>query len=141
MGFNVVGLFEESLAFLDRSSNGADGLLLVIDELGKFLEYGASHPDQGDVFVLQGLAEAAARAERPFLVLPVLHQSLGRYAEHVSPRRRAEWAKVQGRFEDIAFEEHRAGRGPDHPEKGPTLLASTPVAWLYSPKEPSQEQP
>src|SRR5262249_39748914 len=25
--------------------------------------------------------------------------------EHMSPSRRAEWAKVQGRFEDVAFEE------------------------------------
>src|SRR5271157_2621080 len=28
-----------------------------------------------------------------------------RYANHMSPTRRSEWAKVQGRFEDIAFEE------------------------------------
>jgi hypothetical protein len=55
--------------------------------------------------VLQGLAEAAARAERPFLILTILHQSLDRYTEHVSPARRAEWAKVQGRFVDVAFEE------------------------------------
>jgi hypothetical protein len=104
-GSRLVALFEETLDFVARYGSEATGLLLIVDELGKFLEYGASNPDQGDVFVLQGLAEAAARAERPFLFLTILHQSLDRYTEHVSPTRRTEWAKVQGRFEDIAFEE------------------------------------
>ena len=89
-GPGVVALFEESLSYLDRFGNDGAGLLLVVDELGKFLEYAAAHPEGGDVFVLQGLAEAAARAGRPFLVLTILHQSLDRYAEHVSPTRRAE---------------------------------------------------
>ena len=73
--------------------------------LGKFLEYGANYPDRGDVFVLQDIAEAASRSARPFLVVTILHQSLDRYADHMSPSRRSEWAKVQGRFEDVAFEE------------------------------------
>jgi hypothetical protein len=51
------------------------------------------------------MAEAATRSERPFLFLTILHQALDRYADHLSPSRRAEWAKVQGRFEDVAFEE------------------------------------
>jgi len=101
----IVQLFEQALELLDRYGLDGAGLLLVIDELGKFLEYGASHPDGGDVFVLQGLAEAAARADRPFLVLTILHQSFDHYTEHVSLARRTEWAKVQGRFEDRAFEE------------------------------------
>lgn len=101
----LVGAFEEALEFITAPNSGCRGLLLVIDELGKFLEYAASHSDEGDVFVLQALAEAAARAEKPFLVLTTLHQALDRYTAHISPGRRQEWAKVQGRFEDIAFEE------------------------------------
>ncbi len=104
-GAAVVGLFEEALNYLAGPGSDGAGLLLIVDELGKFLEYGASYPDRGDVFVLQGLAELAARAPRPFLFLTILHQSFDRYAEHVSPGRRTEWAKVQGRFEDVAFEE------------------------------------
>ncbi len=104
-GTAVVGLFEESNDYLRRFGDEAGGLLLVIDELGKFLEYGASHPDHGDVYVLQELAEAASRSSRPFFVLTILHQAIDRYAEHMSPSRRSEWAKVHGRFEDIPFEE------------------------------------
>src|SRR5262249_28128530 len=91
--------------YLERFGNAAAGILLIVDELGKFLEYGATNPEQGDVFVLQELAEAATRSKRPFLFVTILHQALDRYAEHLTAGRRAEWAKVQGRFEDVAFEE------------------------------------
>ncbi len=104
-GTAIVGLFEQANEYLARFGNEAAGILLIVDELGKFLEYGASNPDQGDVFVLQELAEAATRSERPFLFVTILHQAVDRYAEHMSPGRRAEWGKVQGRFEDVAFEE------------------------------------
>ncbi len=104
-GAAVVPLFEEAVEYAARPGGESAGLLLVVDELGKFLEYGAAHPEQGDVFVLQELAEAAARSAKPFLVVTILHQALDRYADHLSPGRRAEWAKVQGRFEDVAFEE------------------------------------
>jgi hypothetical protein len=101
----LVALFEEALAYVERYGDDGLGILLIVDELGKFLEYGASHPEHGDVFVLQELAECATRSKRPFLFLTVLHQPLSRYAEHLSANRRNEWGKVQGRFEDIAFEE------------------------------------
>ena len=105
IGTAIVELFEEANDYLERSGSQTTGLLLIIDELGKFLEFGAINPEQGDVFVLQELAEAATRSKRPFLFLTILHQSLDRYAHHMSPSRRAEWVKVQGRFEDVAFEE------------------------------------
>jgi hypothetical protein len=101
----VVDLFEETIKFVTNPGTGYQGVLLVIDELGKFLEYAAGHPDDGDVFVLQSLAEAAARSEKSFLLLTILHQAIDRYTALISPGRRQEWAKVQGRFEDVAFEE------------------------------------
>jgi hypothetical protein len=102
---DLVDLFEDVIKHVTRPRSGYQGLLLVIDELGKFLEYAASHPEDGDVFALQTLAEAAARSEKPFLLLTILHQAIDRYTAHVSPARRQEWAKIQGRFEDVAFEE------------------------------------
>ena len=87
-------------------SDGGSGLLVVIDELGKFLEYAAQHPDHGDVFVLQNLAEFAARSgETPLLLLTILHQAFEQYAQRAAKSQREEWAKVQGRFEDVAFME------------------------------------
>ena len=68
-----------------------------------FFDVGAINPDQGDIFVLQELAESATRSKSPFLFITVLHQAVDRYAEHMSPGRRAEWGETQGRFEDVAF--------------------------------------
>jgi hypothetical protein len=105
-GTAIVRLFEEANQYLEeRFGNEASGILLIVDELGKFLEYGANNPEQGDVFVLQEMAEAATRSERPFLFVTILHQAIDRYAEHMSASTQAEWGKVQGRFEDVPFEE------------------------------------
>ena len=82
------------------------GLLVVVDELGKHLEYAALHPAEGDLFVLQSLAERAATpGAAPLLVVTVLHQAFERYAVGLSSAQRADWQKVQGRFEDVAYVE------------------------------------
>ena len=78
------------------------GLLLIVDELGKYLDYAAQDPDE-DVFLLQQIAEAAARAETPLLFMGVLHSGFGDYVAEGSGTRRSEWQKVQGRFRDLPF--------------------------------------
>ena len=93
---------------LDALSDGAravgfDGLILIVDELGKILEFVARNPEQGDIFLLQELAEYANRSEVPLLFLGVLHQAFEQYTQHLDIGMRREWAKVQGRFADIAF--------------------------------------
>lgn len=80
------------------------GLLLVIDELGKFLEYAALHPHDADVFLLQQLAEAATRSAVPVVFLTVLHSGFADYLPATEEVRRSEWRKVQGRFRDIPFQ-------------------------------------
>ena len=100
----ITQLFESATQYV--ADHGGTGLLLVIDELGKFLEYAAQSPTQGDVFVLQTLAEFATRSEQtPLFLLTILHQAFEQYAHRLAKSQREEWAKVQGRFEDIAFVE------------------------------------
>ena len=100
----ITNIFEAATRVIRRK--GGQGLLLVIDELGKFLEYAAQSPAQGDVFVLQTLAEFATRSEQtPLLFLTILHQAFEQYANKFAKSQQEEWAKVQGRFEDIAFVE------------------------------------
>ena len=58
------------------------------------------------MFVLQSLAEFAARSEdTPLFLLTILHQAFEQYAQRLGQSQREEWAKVQGRFEDVAFME------------------------------------
>jgi len=89
----------------EAASQGAyKGVLLIVDELGKLFEYAARYPQKGDVFVLQELAEQAARSGKsPIVLVGLLHQSFQDYGLHLDLSTRREWAKIQGRFEDIAF--------------------------------------
>lgn len=82
------------------------GVLLIVDEMGKFLEYAGQRPNEEDVFVLQRLAEIAVRSgERRFMVLGLLHQGFHAYAERLPSSARHEWDKVAGRFEEIVFDQ------------------------------------
>ncbi|MEO9227802.1 MAG: hypothetical protein ABI216_02460 [Devosia sp.] len=77
-----------------------DGVLIVIDEMGKFLE--ASALGSGDdVYFFQELAEAAARTSGKVVVVGILHQSFSQYAARLGIDTRDDWTKVQGRYSDI----------------------------------------
>lgn len=75
------------------------GLILFVDEMGKFLE--AASQDGSDVYIFQQLAEAASRSNGRFLFVGVLHQAFDEYAHRLSHELRDEWAKIQGRFVDL----------------------------------------
>lgn len=93
------------LAQLVASVAAEAPVLLVLDEFGKNLEYLAEDAAGGDLFVLQEIAELAAGADSPVLFLTLQHLAFADYAAsaNLGVARRREWAKVQGRFEDIAF--------------------------------------
>ncbi|MCX4640198.1 ATP-binding protein [Streptomyces platensis] len=83
-------------------------VLLIIDEFGKSLEYLAANGDSGsaesDVFLLQMLAEKGAGPSGIRLFMFTLqHLAFTDYAARSSSIQTQEWAKVQGRFEDITF--------------------------------------
>jgi hypothetical protein len=86
-----------------RQSNGC-GLLVVIDELGKFLEYEARHRGGSDIFLLQALAEHSVQDEgAPLVLVALLHQSFELYAQRLGEQLKNEWKKVSGRFESVPF--------------------------------------
>ena len=93
---------EALIAQIRRSSDAlASGTLVVLDELGKLLEHEAL--DGGDIHLLQDIAEHASRSGGRLVVIGILHQSFEQYAARAARDARQEWAKVQGRFHDIAF--------------------------------------
>jgi ABC-type dipeptide/oligopeptide/nickel transport system ATPase component len=85
-------------------NQAGQGILIVIDELGKFLEYEARHQGTNDIFLLQAIAEHAYQGSTANILLVVLmHQAFEQYAKGLSDRLKNEWLKVQGRFENISF--------------------------------------
>ena len=96
----VVDVFEE-LASLAKK-DGALGIIVIVDELGKLLEYAALHPDGSDIHLLQEMAEAASRSqEHPLWFITILHQEFSNYAFRLGKKHQQEWAKVQQRFFEI----------------------------------------
>jgi len=102
----LVGWIQNLLAAVTQPTLGYTGLLLLLDEMGKPLEHAAAHPETTDIYLLQELAEYANRSKQtPFLFVGILHQAFDRYAGNLDSGTQREWAKVQGRFEDLAFQE------------------------------------
>jgi hypothetical protein len=86
------------------AKNGGRGVLIVIDELGKFLEYEARHRNGTDIYLLQAIAEHAAEGSRaPLLLVVMLHQAFEQYFAGLGGQLKNEWKKIQGRFESVPY--------------------------------------
>lgn len=92
---NVTKLLEQ----LSSETNVRSGIVLFVDEMGKFLE--ASARKGGDVYLFQLLAEMASRSKGRIVVIGILHQAFEEYASRLSREARDEWSKIQGRYEDL----------------------------------------
>ena len=86
------------------SSRSAAGLCIILDELGKNLEHAAARADADDIYLLQHLAELAARSgDEPVMVVAIVHQAIASYAGQLTTSHRREWEKVAGRYEEVVF--------------------------------------
>lgn len=99
----ALSLLIEATAYI-KDSGKKQGILVILDELGKFLEYAALHPERQDIYFLQKLAEVAARSNKtPLFVVGLLHQGFNAYADRLSQPVQKEWEKVAGRYEELVF--------------------------------------
>ncbi|MGF1514876.1 MAG: hypothetical protein ACFB5Z_14435 [Elainellaceae cyanobacterium] len=80
-------------------------LLLVIDELGKSLEYASHNQGVDDLYLLQQIAELEIEGAHQVYFLSLLHQSFAGYSKRLAAVEQSEWSKIQGRFEDLPFAE------------------------------------
>ena len=93
-------------------------VLIIIDEFGKNVEYFTDeNGEEGDLFLLQSMAELASGLKRvPLFLVTLQHMALEGYISNASAVQGREWAKVQGRFDDIPFS--------NSPEQTRLLVAS-----------------
>jgi hypothetical protein len=95
----------EALAEHLQESSGR-GLLLLVDEMGRYLEFAASHPRLEDPSVFQALAErAGGRGRAPLAVVTMLHHRFSDYVAGLGEWIEAEWARTAERYEEISFRE------------------------------------
>ncbi len=86
------------------------GILLIVDELGKNLEFSAQNQLKDDIYLLQQITELPLNSHGfNVFILGLMHQSFIDYSHGLAVAQRNEWAKIQGRFEDIPFIESPRG--------------------------------
>jgi hypothetical protein len=90
----------EALSSYAAASTYHGGVVLFIDEMGKFLE--AAALEGNDVYIFQELAEIASRSNGRFIVVGILHQAFEEYGRRLSREMRDEWTKIQGRYIDLS---------------------------------------
>ena len=81
------------------------GLVIIIDEFGKFLEYAAKNNPEYELYFIQQLAEYVNDLDKNILFITTLHQDFNAYALDLSKSQRHEWDKVKGRLKEITFNE------------------------------------
>jgi hypothetical protein len=78
-----LGLFTEAVL----ANTQYHGVMLIIDELGQHLAHIHRSGDSRDLFVLQTIAELAARSgDTPIMVITILHQTFERYSTTATRR-------------------------------------------------------
>lgn len=81
-------------------------LLLLIDEMGRYVEFAVSNPGREDASVFQQLAERASGSRRGGLgVIGFLHHRFGDYVATLGDWVEGEWRRSSERYEEVAFHE------------------------------------
>ncbi|MGO3407688.1 hypothetical protein [Marinomonas sp.] len=86
---------------LQEKKENEDGILILLDEMGKALDYQSR--SNKDLHLFQALADIAQQAEQPVLLVGFLHQAFSEYAKNKDLKTQQEWSKVQGRYRDLNF--------------------------------------
>jgi uncharacterized protein YejL (UPF0352 family) len=102
---NEINAKEIPALVLELAKASKTGLFLIVDELGKNLEYASNNQGSEDLYLLQQLAELPRDDKHPIYILGILHQAFADYSQRLASIQRNEWSKIQGRFEDIPFTE------------------------------------
>ena len=82
-----------------------NGIVFVIDEFGKFLEYASKNKSSDELFLIQLISEWANDDANETYFIITLHQNFASYGSDLSNQDKLEWEKVKGRFVDLVFNE------------------------------------
>ncbi|WP_438863886.1 hypothetical protein [Neptunicella sp.] len=87
--------------FLNSNKIKEDGVLVLLDEMGKALDFCASN--NKDLYIFQLLADIAQQSNNNIVIIGFLHQSFTEYAKNKESKLQEDWAKVQGRYRDLGY--------------------------------------
>ena len=81
------------------------GLVLIIDEFGKFLEFIGKNKQSNDLYLLQLISEWVNDDLKNVFFIISLHQSFISYSTSLDLSEKQEWEKIKGRFVELLFNE------------------------------------
>ncbi len=92
-----------TLAAETRARTG-EGLLLLVDEMGRFLEYAATNMGSEDPSIFQALAEVSGgRPGANVAIVGFLHHRFVDYVAGMGGWIEAEWSRSSERYEELSF--------------------------------------
>src|SRR3990172_12159518 len=91
--------------FYNSLKKSNKGLVIVIDEFGKFLEYASKNNPEDEIYFIQQLAEYVNDTGKNILLITTLHQDFNAYALDLTRSQKREWDKVKGRLKELTFNE------------------------------------
>ncbi len=86
---------------LNTKSIKEDGVLILLDEMGKALDYCSN--ENKDLYIFQQLADIAQQSDNQIILISFLHQPFTEYAKNKDSKLQEDWAKVQGRYRDLGY--------------------------------------
>ncbi|KQO70629.1 hypothetical protein [Methylobacterium sp. Leaf88] len=94
----------ERVAALNRSRTGR-GIVLLVDEMGRFIEFAAANPAREDPSLFQQLAERCGGHGDLLGIVAFLHNRFADYVAGLGGWFEGEWARSAERYEELAFHE------------------------------------
>lgn len=88
-----------------RAFKKGRGVVLLVDEFGKFLEFAAKNNKLDELFLLQKIAEWVNNDDTDVYFILTLHQNFTSYGKGLNEQDKLEWEKIKGRFTDLLFNE------------------------------------
>ncbi|WP_237563176.1 hypothetical protein [Algoriphagus kandeliae] len=81
------------------------GLVFIVDEFGKFLEFASKNNPERELYFIQEIAEFINDPHVDAILITAVHQNFDAYSYELNSAQRQEWTKVKGRFREITFNE------------------------------------
>lgn len=103
--FRARNIFDKLDSYYSSLKKQKKGLLIVVDEFGKFLEHASKNNPERELYFMQQLAEYVSDPGKEILLITTLHQNFNDYARDLTKSQQKEWDKVSGRLKEITFNE------------------------------------
>jgi hypothetical protein len=102
---DIAPVLELLAAYGANLADDGSGILLLIDEMGRFIEFAAANPTSEDPAVFQQLAERCGGSTRGLGVVTFLHNRFADYVAGLGEWMEGEWARSAERYEELVFQE------------------------------------